>query len=134
MRTLFHRHAGDDAAHGIDLAPMLDFVTNLLIFFIITAVFLKQAGLEINRPKPTDSAVERLSKTIVIDEHGAISIDARTIDPRSVRAHIEQFKAAGANDGIVVAAHEHAPTGALVAVVDEVHLGGIADITFTTTR
>jgi biopolymer transport protein ExbD len=87
MRTFFHRHAADYSTHGIDLAPMLDFVTNLLIFFIITAVFVKQTGVDVNRPTR-----------------------------------------------IIVAAHERAPTGALVAVVDEVHLGGISDITFTTTR
>jgi biopolymer transport protein ExbD len=133
MRTFFHRHAADYSTHGIDLAPMLDFVTNLLIFFIITAVFVKQTGVDVNRPTRTDGG-ETLSKTIVIDEHGAIAIDAKTIDLRAVRAHIEQFKAAGASNGIIVAAHERAPTGALVAVVDEVHLGGISDITFTTTR
>jgi biopolymer transport protein ExbD len=133
MRMSFRAHAADDGAHGIDLAPMLDFVTNLLIFFIITAVFVKQAGLEVNRPTRTDS-VETLSKTIVIDEHGVISIDTKAIDLRAVRAHIEQLKAAGASNGIVVAAHEHAPTGAIIAVVDEVHLGGVSDITFTTTR
>ena len=48
-----HAHAATES-HGIDLAPMLDFVVNLLIFFIITAVFVKQAGLEVNRPSSDD--------------------------------------------------------------------------------
>ena len=49
MRNRPHAHAATES-HGIDLAPMLDFVVNLLIFFIITAVFVKQAGLEVKRP------------------------------------------------------------------------------------
>ena len=50
MRKRFSRVDNEDFGHGIDLAPMLDFVTNLLIFFIITAVFVKESGLLVNRP------------------------------------------------------------------------------------
>jgi len=94
--------------HGIDLAPMLDFVVNLLIFFIVTAVFVKQAGVTVSRPAAR-SGIEKPSKAIVIDEHGEISVDAKTIDLRALRAHIEQFRATTAD-------------------------GGIWDITFTTTQ
>lgn len=131
MRTLSHAHAQAEA-HGIDLAPMLDFVTNLLIFFIITAVFVRQAGVEVGRPSRTEASVDKPSKAIVIDENGAVSIDLKTVDLRAVRAHIEQFRATNEGAGATVIAHEHAPTRVLVAVVDEIHLGGISNITFTT--
>jgi biopolymer transport protein ExbD len=131
MRRLSHAHAGAES-HGIDLAPMLDFVVNLLIFFIITAVFVKQAGVEVNRPSTVESTTDPTSKSIVIDEHGGISVDSKAIDLRAVRAHIEQFRATGAG-GIVVVADRGAPTGAVVAVADQIRLGGIRDITFTTT-
>jgi biopolymer transport protein ExbD len=121
-----------DASHGIDLAPMLDFVVNLLIFFIITAVFIKQAGVEVGRPSGTEASVDKPSKAIVIDATGTISIDLKTVDLRAVRAHIEQFRATNDGAGATVIAHEHAPTGVLVDVVDEIHLGGITNITFTT--
>jgi biopolymer transport protein ExbD len=50
MRLRRHmKHVGGEGSHGIDLAPMLDFVLNLLIFFIITAVFVKELGLALNR-------------------------------------------------------------------------------------
>jgi biopolymer transport protein ExbD len=132
MRVLSGTHAIPES-HGIDLAPMLDFVVNLLIFFIVTAVFVKQAGITVSRPTDSSGA-QKLSKAIVIDELGAISIDAKTIDLRAVRAHVERHRAAVDDAGVVVVAHEHAPTGTLVAVVDEVHLAGIWDVTFTTAQ
>lgn len=132
MRVLSGTHAIPES-HGIDLAPMLDFVVNLLIFFIVTAVFVKQAGITVNRPTDSSGA-QKVSQAIVIDEYGGISIDTKTIDLRAVRAHIERYRATTTEGGVVVVAHEHAPTGTLVAVVDEVHLAGIWDITFTTAQ
>lgn len=133
MRILSHAHAVE-SSHGIDLAPMLDFAINLLIFFIITAVFVKQAGVEISRPSTVGSVSENTAKTIVIDEHGQISVDAKTIDLRAVRAHIEQYRATAVKAGALIVADTHAPTGVVVAVVDEVRLGGVWDITFTTSE
>jgi biopolymer transport protein ExbD len=130
MRTFSHVHASPES-HGIDLAPMLDFVVNLLIFFIITAVFVKQASITVERPPP-GAGTEKPSKSIVVDARGELSIDGKTIDLRAVRAHIEQFRAVDAAGGIVVVADRQAPTGSVVAVVDQIHLGGIYDITFTT--
>jgi biopolymer transport protein ExbD len=132
MRNRPHAHAATES-HGIDLAPMLDFVVNLLIFFIITAVFVKQAGLEVNRPSRTADMTNKPSKTFVINEAGDISIDAKTIDFRAVRAHVEQFKAVDSQSGIVVVADRHAPMGVVVSVTDQIRLAGVSDITFTTT-
>jgi biopolymer transport protein ExbD len=112
---------------------MLDFVVNLLIFFIITAVFVKQAGIEVERPRDARQTTAVLSKSVVIDAEGVISIDKRPIDLRAVRAHIEQFKAVDSKVGIVVVADRYAPTGVVVAVADQVRLGGVDEITFTTT-
>jgi len=130
MRPLSHAHAGAES-HGIDLAPMLDFVVNLLIFFIITAVFVKQAGIEVERPSRVESRGDNSAKAIVIDALGAISLETKPIDLRAVRAHIEQFRATDVTRVIVVA-DEAAPTGVVVAVADQIRLGGIRDITFTT--
>jgi biopolymer transport protein ExbD len=132
MRTLSHAHFAAES-HGIDLAPMLDFVVNLLIFFIITAVFVKQAGLEVKRPSSVDSSSEKPSKSVVIDERGAVSIDGKTIDFRAVRAHVEQFKAVDPQGGVVIVADRNAPTGAVVAVADQIRLARVDDVTFTTT-
>ena len=129
MRIRRHFHVEEST--GIDLAPMLDFVVNLLILFIITAVFVKQAGIEVYRPNRVTSGDDTAAKSIVIDASGEISVDSKPIDFRAVRAHVEQFSATGATN-VVLIADRGAPTGVVVAVSDQIRLGGITNITFTT--
>ena len=131
------RASGADQEHtGIDLAPMLDFVTNLLIFFIITAVFVKEAGLEVNRPTSFETPQDEDTRSIQIQilENGEIWVDNRAVDVRAVRANVERMSAVSPDSGVLILAQEGAPTGTLVEVVDQVHLGGIQNITFSTTQ
>jgi biopolymer transport protein ExbD len=131
------RASGADQEHtGIDLAPMLDFVVNLLIFFIITAVFVKEAGLEVNRPTSFEQPDEQDSQSIQIQilENGEVWVDNRAVDVRAVRANVERMSAINPDSGVLILAQEQAPTGTLVEVVDQVHLGGIYNITFSTTQ
>ncbi len=113
---------------------MLDFVTNLLIFFIITAVFIKQSGLVVNRPTSFENQSDKDTKTIQIQilDNGEVWMDNRNIDPRAVRANVERLSAVNPNSGVLILAGDKAPTGTLVRVVDQVHLGGIYNITFST--
>jgi biopolymer transport protein ExbD len=131
------RASGADQEHtGIDLAPMLDFVVNLLIFFIITAVFVKEAGLEVNRPTSFETPPDSESQSIQIQilDNGEIWVDNRAVDVRAVRANVERLSAVNPDSGVLILAQERAPTGTLVEVVDQVHLGGIYNITFSTTQ
>ena len=138
MRLRKRRSAdeGHEGSTGIDLAPMLDFVINLLIFFIITAVFVKESGLEVNRPTSfeTESNDDQKGIQIQILETGEVWVDNRAVDVRAVRANVERMSAIRPDSGVLIMAQENAPTGTLVQVVDEVHLGGIYNITFTTTK
>ena len=135
MRMRRHSNV-DQAQTGIDLAPMLDFVTNLLIFFIITAVFVKESGLEVNRPTSFEQPEESDTESIQIQilENGEIWVDNRAVDVQAVRANVERMSAVSPESGVLILAQERAPTGTLVEVVDQVHLGGIYNITFTTTQ
>jgi biopolymer transport protein ExbD len=131
------RASGATQEHtGIDLAPMLDFVVNLLIFFIITAVFVKEVGLEVNRPTSFEQPDEQDSESIQIQilENGEIWVDNRAVDVRAVRANVERMSAVSPDSGVLILAQERAPTGTLVEVVDQVRLGGIRNITFSTTQ
>jgi biopolymer transport protein ExbD len=131
------RHASvDQEQTGIDLAPMLDFVTNLLIFFIITAVFVKESGLEVNRPTSFEQPEESDTQSIQIQilDNGEIWVDNRAVDVQAVRANVERMSAVSPESGVLILAQERAPTGVLVEVVDQVHLGGIQNITFSTTQ
>lgn len=124
-------------AHGIDLAPMLDFVINLLIFFIITAVFLKESGLVVNRPTSFETPPDQEdNKTIQVQilANDEIWIDGRSVDARAVRANVERQKAVLPDSGVLIISDEQATTDTLVKVVDQVHLGGIYNITFSTQK
>lgn len=133
------RRAEDEhgEAHGIDLAPMLDFVINLLIFFIITAVFLKESGLVVNRPTSFDAPPdneENKSIQVQILANDEIWIDNRVVDARAVRANVERQKAISPDSGVLIIANDMASTDTVVQVVDQVHLGGIYNITFSTEK
>jgi biopolymer transport protein ExbD len=129
------RHGGDahDSSHGIDLAPMLDFVLNLLIFFIITAIFVKESGLEVNRPTNVQAQEsDGSSITIQVIDTGEVFFNNRVVDVRAVRANVEREKALKSDIGVTVIADDDAQTGVIMSVVDQVRLGGIYNITFTT--
>jgi biopolymer transport protein ExbD len=136
MRKRRDQGGGHESSHGIDLAPMLDFVINLLIFFIITAVFVKEAGLSVNRPTSFETPDNPDSKSIQIQilDNGEVWVDNRPVDVRAVRANVERMSAVNPDAGVLILAQDRAQTGTLVEVVDQVHLGGIYNITFSTTQ
>ena len=136
MRMRRRTENGHESSHGIDLAPMLDFVINLLIFFIITAVFVKESVLDVNRPTSFEQLDQNDDESIQIQvlNTGEIWIDGRAVDVRAVRANVERLSAVNPDSGVLILANEQAPTGTVVEVVDQVHLGGIYNITFSTSN
>ena len=126
------RHEGSDDHHGIDLAPMLDFVLNLLIFFIITAIFVKEVGLTLSSPPPNNNAKQNNDDTstmyIAVHADGDISIDQRLIDKAAVRANVERFHGEKPNGPVIIVANTKAPTGIVVGVMDEVRQGGVMNV------
>jgi biopolymer transport protein ExbD len=120
-------HSSDET--GIDLAPMLDFVMNLLIFFIITAVFAKEVGLTVSRPSATNAEKKEGGNIVVaIDAAGDIWIEKKIVDVRAVRASIERLHAQKPDDAVVVVAEKGAHTGILVQVIDQVRQGGVQNV------
>ncbi|MBM4385930.1 MAG: biopolymer transporter ExbD [Deltaproteobacteria bacterium] len=135
MRMKRHQEETHESTTGIDLAPMLDFVVNLLIFFIITAVFVKEVALEVNRPQgemTTDSSPENASIPISILADGSIWVDNREVDNRAVRANVERLHAVKPKAGVLIIADQSAPHGTVIDVVDAARLAQVDNITFTT--
>jgi biopolymer transport protein ExbD len=122
-------HAEESGEHGIDLAPMLDFVLNLLIFFIITTSFVKDTGIVVTRPT-ADTVEYRQSGNILIGvrENGEVWIDRRQVDLRDVRTLVERLHVERPEDTAVIIADKAARAGVVAQVMDEVHLGGIKDV------
>jgi biopolymer transport protein ExbD len=115
---------------------MLDFVLNLLIFFIITAVFVKEFGLMVNRPggQVQAGAAGEANVAIRILSTGEVFVDDRLVDGAAVSANIERIHAVSPKRAVLIIAEQDAPTGVLIQVVDQVHIGGVYDITFATGR
>ena len=136
MRMRRHTAEAHESASGIDLAPMLDFITNLLIFFIITAVFTKEVSLEVARPSGEPESVKKTDDSAAIPisilRDGSIWVDNREVDERAVRANVERMHAVKPKAGVFVVADQNAPTGVVVGVIDAARLAGIDNITFST--
>jgi biopolymer transport protein ExbD len=135
MRT--RRVSGAESEHsGIDLAPMLDFVMNLLVFFIITAVFAKELGIQVSRPGSGVAGNGKESKSMIVTIYGTgdIEIEGRIVDVRAVRANVEKMHAVKPENGVMVVADKSTQAGLLVAVLDQIRQGGVDDISFGATK
>lgn len=123
------RHAPEQEDHGIDLAPMLDFCINLLIFFIITTSFIKEAGITVTKPTAL-TAVNRESGNllIAIRENGDIWMDRKKVDLRDVRTLMERLHIERPDDTVVIIADKASSAGVVAQVMDEVRLAGITTI------
>ena len=113
----------------VNLTPMLDVVFILLIFFIVTASFVKESGMDINRP---DAAMavrkERGNILVAITPSGQIWIDRRQVDVRAVRANIERLHAENPQGAVVIQADRESKNGLLVEVMDAAKLAGVENI------
>ena len=120
------RHAPETEETGIDLAPMLDFTTNLLIFFIITTSFIKEAGTVVTKPTAqTAFGRETGNLMIAIRENGDIWMDRRRVDLRDVRPMMERLHIERPDDTVVIIADKASDAGVVAEVMDEVRLSGI---------
>ncbi len=113
----------------LDLTPMLDVVFILLIFFIVTTSFVKETGIDINRPSATTAEKKSKGNILIgINANGEIWIDNREIDIRAVRANIQQLKARYPQSSVIIQSDQDARTGKLVKVMDQVRLAGVQNI------
>ena len=113
----------------VNMTPMLDVVFIMLIFFIVTASFVKEAGVDVNRPPAaTAEKKQRGNILVAITETGQIWIDKRQVDPRSVRANIERLHAENPEGSVVIQADTNSQNGLLVAVMDASREAGVFNV------
>ena len=123
------RHTQPQEAVEIDLAPMLDFVMNLLIFFIITTSFVKEAGVVVDRPEALTAEQHANGNILVaIRANGEIWMDRKQVDLREVRPNVERLHIERPDDTVIVIGDKAAPAGLLAQVMDEVKAGGIQEV------
>lgn len=124
-----HRHEGNEGHTGIDLAPMLDFVLNLLIFFIIITSFVKHTGVKVIRPDAqTAEHIQSGNILIAVQPNGDIWMDRKQVSLPDVRAIIQRLHATRPEDTVVITADKDSQTGVVMKLMKQVRDGGIADI------
>jgi biopolymer transport protein ExbD len=113
----------------VNLTPMLDVVFIMLIFFIVTASFVKESGIEISRPGASTAVrKEKGNILIAISANDQIWMNRRQVDPRALRANIERAHAENPQGAVVIQADKEAKTGLLVQVMDAARQAGVKDI------
>ena len=124
MRRKF-RHDTEEAK--VDLTPMLDIVFIMLIFFIVTATFVREAGLDVTKPddQPDQPKSVVQSLRIVIDQNDRILIKRRDVDKRAIRAVVERYIAEKPKGAVVVQFNEKSSTGVVVEVMDQCKLAKV---------
>ena len=118
----------------INLAPLLDIVFIMLIFFVVTTSLVKESGIDVDRP--TAQSAERRERgniLIAIAPNGEIWIDKRSTDIRSVRAVVERLRAENPEGSVIIQGDRKAQIGLLVEVMDQVRKGGITDVSIAAT-
>ena len=119
----------DDDDEGVNLTPMLDVVFIMLIFFIVTSSFVKEAGVDVDRPiAATAERKERGNILVAITSTGQIWIDRRAVDPRAVRAHIERLHAENPQGAVVIQADRLSKNQLLVEVLDAAKQAGVETV------
>ena len=119
----------DEEEANIDMTPMLDVVFIMLIFFIVTASFVKEAGIDVNRPDASTAVnKDRASILVAISDNDEIWINKRRVDVRAVQANIERLHAENPQGTVVIQADRKATNEALIKVMDASRAAGIMDV------
>jgi len=136
MRDHHLLESQEEEENEINLTPMLDVVFIMLIFFIVTASFIKEAGLDVNRPDApvTQSEPEDSNILVMITANDEIWIDRRLIDPRAVRANIERLHAENPEGSVVIQPKRQSTNKALVTVMDAARQAGVYSISLADDR
>lgn len=125
----FRRHTPVHEDTGIDLAPMLDFFLNLLIFFIISAAFVSESGIKVNRPSAKTATEEtKPAIYVAISPAGDIFIERQRVDVRNLRGIIARLHAQQPERPVIIQADRDARAGLLVEAMDQARLAGVNNV------
>lgn len=128
------RHsARSEEQQSIDLTPMLDVVFIMLIFFIVTASFIKETGIEVDRPDAVSAEHKKNASILVaVNGNSEIWIDKRRIDVRAVRSNIERLRAENPEGSVVIQADERSTAETIIKVMDAAREAGVYDVSLAT--
>ena len=129
MRRSFSQPPQADDEQEINITPMLDVVFIMLIFFIVTASFVKESGIEVDRPSAVTAVVKEKGNILVaVTETGEVWINRRQVDPRAVRANIERLHAENPQGSVVIQADKNSTIEMLIHVMDASRQAGVYNV------
>lgn len=133
MATRDHlKSEGGPAA--LNITPMIDMVFILLIFFAVNASFVKESGVEIERPNARTAEIQQKANIMIaVTRNDEIWIDRQRVDPRSVRGHVERLHAENPEGAVVILADEDSKTGLVIEVLDQTRLAGVENVAVAAT-
>lgn len=125
-----HIHTKQEtAAESVNMTPLIDMVFILLIFFLVTASFTKESGIDVDRPTAQTAVREEQGSMIIgINKTGEIWVENQKIELRAVRAHVEHNHAQNPEGTVIILADENARTGTTIEVLDQVRLAGVTNV------
>ncbi len=116
-------------ATEINIAPLIDMVFILLIFFLVNTSFVKESGIEVNRPTAATAQLQAGTTVIIgIDRENRIFMQNREVDVRAVRANVERALAENPDGGVVVVSDKEANAGIVISVMDGCRLAGAENV------
>lgn len=119
---------------AMNITPLIDMVFILLIFFAVNASFVKEAGVEIERPSARSAQTQQKANIMIaVTQTGEVWVDRQRVDPRSVRGHVERLHAENPEGAVVILADDKSETGLVIEVLDQARLAGVDQVAVAAT-
>ena len=129
MRSIRYSRGARSRKSEINMTPLIDMVFILLIFFIVTTSFVREAGVDVQRPSAQSAETKEKANVLLgLTAEGQIFVEGRLLDIRSVRAYMERFLAETPEGSVVIVADRESMTGNTVQVLDQCRLAGVKNI------
>ncbi|ADU61595.1 MAG: biopolymer transporter ExbD [Pseudodesulfovibrio sp.] len=129
MRSIRYSRSRGSRRSEINMTPLIDMVFILLIFFIVTTSFVRESGVDVERPSAESvETKEKANVLLGLTSDGQIFVEGRPLDIRSVRAYMERFLAEVPNGSVVIVADKESSTGNAVQVLDQCRMAGVKNI------
>ena len=129
MSRIYSRRRRRGGAVEINMAPLIDMIFILLIFFLVTASFMKESGLSIQRPTAQSAEIQEKTNVIIeITENDTLFIEGKSLDIRSLRGRIERLRRRTPGLSVLIVADKRSETGTTIQVLDACRLAGVQNV------
>ena len=120
---------------GINMSPLIDLVFLLLIFFMVTTSFVRETGIDVQRPAASTATLTKNGNILIaVSNEGTIYFDGKRIDVRSVRSHITRALSENPEGAVVIVADKVSHTGMVIRVMDQCRLAGASRISIAASK